>query len=491
MQANQKEKTPISSDLQAVKKYMEKNVGLGVSFDLGVREILLRDTMMQMYYVNGLCDTSFIIEILETLTDINELEDDNNNDVPIYDLVKNRLVQQSVEVVQTMDEMVDQVLSGLISVIVAGSEKALIVDVRSYPGRQPQEPDTERITRGARDGYVENIIINTALTRRRIRDERLRFEIMRVGERSKTDIAIGYIEGIANPKLVNIIRAELKSIEIDGLTMAEKTVEEYLVNQGYNPYPMVRYTERADVGANHLLEGHVLIYVDTSPSIMITPTTFFHHVQHAEEYRQAASVGTVLRWFRFFGVFASLFLLPLWLVFVLDPGLLSENMKFIGPQDDAHVHILLQIAVAEVGIELLRIASIHTPAPLSSAMGLIAAVLIGQIAIDVGWMVPEVLLYVAVASIGSFATPSLELGLANKYMRYLILIFTALFHVPGFMIANTLFILFLARLNTLSTPYLWPFIPFAPKALWNIIIRRPVPGRHLRPRILHPVDRTK
>ncbi len=490
MKANQKEKTPISTDLQAIKQYMEKNVGLGVSFDLGVREIFIRETMMQMYYVNGLCDTSFIIEILETLTDINEQET-VDQDVPIYELVKNRLVQQSVVVVETMDEMVDQVLSGLISIIVAGSGKALIVDVRSYPGRQPQEPDTERITRGARDGYVENIIINTALTRRRIRDERLRFEIMRVGERSKTDIAIGYIDGIANPQLVNIIRDELKSIEIDGLTMAEKTVEEYLVNQGYNPYPMVRYTERADVGANHLLEGHVLIYVDTSPSIMITPTTFFHHVQHAEEYRQAASVGTIIRWFRFLGIFASLFILPLWLLFVLEPHLLPESMKFIGPQDDAHVHILLQIAVAEVGIELLRIASIHTPAPLSSAMGLIAAVLIGQIAIDVGWMVPEVLLYVAIASIGSFATPSLELGLANKYMRYLILILTSLFHVPGFMVANTLLIIFLTRLNTLSTPYLWPFIPFVPKALSNIVIRRPVPGRHLRPRFLHVLDRTK
>ena len=227
MEAGQKEKTPISSDLQAVKGYMEKNVGLGVSFDLGVREILIRDTNVQIYYVNGLCDTNYIIEIMQSLADINEFKDIDKNEPDVYELVHNRIVDQSVVAVQTMDEMVDQVLSGLISIIVAGSEKALIVDVRSYPGRQPQEPDTERITRGARDGYVENIIINTALTRRRIRDERLRFEIMRVGERSKTDIAIGYIEGIANPKLVDIVRSELQSIEIDGLTMAEKTVEEY------------------------------------------------------------------------------------------------------------------------------------------------------------------------------------------------------------------------------------------------------------------------
>ncbi len=193
-------KRKIPADLAEVKRYMEKHVGLGVSFDLGVREITLRDVPIQIYYVNGLCDTAFIIEIMETLVGINEFENLELPDTDMYALVKNRLVQQSVEEKQTMNEMVDQVLSGLIGIIVGGSEKVLIVDVRSYPGRTPQEPDTERITRGARDGYVENIIVNTALTRRRIRDERLRFEIMRVGERSKTDIAIGEIEGIAHPQ---------------------------------------------------------------------------------------------------------------------------------------------------------------------------------------------------------------------------------------------------------------------------------------------------
>ena len=156
------------------------------------------------------------------------------------------------------------------------------------------EPDTEKVVRGSRDGFVENIIINTALTRRRIRDGRLRFEIMRVGERGKTDIAIGYIEGLANQDLVEIIRKELQNIRIDGLTMADKTIEEFLLKQGYNPYPLVRYTERADVAATHILEGHVLIYVDTSPSVIITPTTIFHHMQHVEEYRQSQVLEPLL-----------------------------------------------------------------------------------------------------------------------------------------------------------------------------------------------------
>ena len=210
------------------------------------------------------------------------------------------LVHQSVEEITTMDELVDQVLSGLIVIVVDGKPIGLVVDVRSYPGRQPVEPDTEKVVRGSRDGFVENIIINTAITRRRIRDERLRFEMLHVGERSKTDISIGYIKDIADPDLIDIVRKELNSIEVDGITMADKTIEEFIVKQGYNPYPLVRYTERADVAATHLLEGHVLIYVDTSPSVIITPSTLFHHMQHAEEYRQAPAVGTLVRWDTFF-----------------------------------------------------------------------------------------------------------------------------------------------------------------------------------------------
>ena len=388
--------------------------------------------------------------------------------------------------IKTLDEVVDQVLSGLIVFLIEGSDYGLVVDVRSYPGRQPAEPDTEKIVRGARDGFVENIIVNTGLIRRRIRDERLRYKMLKVGERSKTDICVAYIEDVADPGLVETIKKELETIKIDGLTMADKTIEEFLVKQGYNPYPLVRYTERPDVAANHLLEGHVLIIVDTSPSVIITPTTFFHHVQHAEEYRQAPAVGTFLRWIRFLGIVSSLFLLPLWFLFVLEPSLLPDKIAYIGPAEQTNIPIVVQIFLADFGLEFLRMASIHTPTSLSTAMGLIAAALIGQIAIDVGLFVPEVILYVAVAGIGTFATPSYELGVANKISRLVLLVAVAVFKLEGLIIGCTLFILFLASIRSLNTPYLWPFLPFNAKALWQIIIRTTVPGAKLRPSIVHP-----
>ncbi|GIN38242.1 spore germination protein [Heyndrickxia oleronia] len=479
-------KLPIPEDVKKLKKIFEERVGLGVSFDLGVRSIKVLKKHIQLYYVNGLTDTEFIIEILKELVLLNDTERLSSK---VYEVIENRIVNQSVEKVKTVDEMVDQVLSGLIAIVIEGEGEAIIVDVRSYPGRQPMEPDTEKVVRGSRDGYVENIIVNTALTRRRIRDERLRFEIMQIGERSKTDVAIGYIKGVANPDLIETIKKELKTIDVDGITMADKTIEEFLLKQGYNPYPLVRYTERADVGSIHLLEGHVLIFIDTSPSVMVTPATFFHHAQHAEEYRQAPAVGTFIRWIRFLGILASLFLLPLWYLFAIEPNFLPENIDFIGPNKHTHIPLILQLFIADMGIEFLRIAAIHTPTPLATAMGLIAAVLIGQIAVDVGLFVPEVILYVSVASIGTYATPSYELSVANKIVRVILLLLVAFFKLPGLMIGSTLFIIYLVHIRALNAPYLWPFIPFNPQAISHVLIRRTVPGSIIRPSIVHPRDR--
>lgn len=477
---------PIHKDLDDLEKLFKERLGLGVSFDIGLRKLVILKKRVHLYYVNGLTDSMLITEIMGGLVNLNDKERASSK---TFEIIENRIAHDSLEKVKTIDELTDQILSGLLAIVVEGEQTAFIIDVRSYPGRQPEEPDTEKVVRGSRDGYVENIIVNTALTRRRIRDERLRFEMFSVGERSKTDVAIGYIQDIANPQLVETVKKEMSNIDIDGISMAEKTLEEFMLKQGYNPYPLVRYTERADVASIHLLEGHVLIFIDTSPSVIISPTTFFHHVQHAEEYRQSPAVGTFVRWTRFLGIWASIFLLPLWYLFVRVPSLLPDQLAFIGPNKSSEIPLIIQLLIADLGVEFLRIAAIHTPTPLSTAMGLIAAVLIGQIAVDVGLFMPEVILYISIAAVGTFSTPSYELSVANKIIRMLLLIVVAIFKLPGLVIATTLYIIFLVGLRPLNAPYLWPVLPFNPAAFLHILIRRAVPGSRLRPSIVHPRDR--
>ncbi|MBU9714769.1 spore germination protein [Evansella tamaricis] len=471
----------ISKEIRENEKIISERIGIGKSFDVGVRKLYILDKEIQFYFVNGLCDIQYIIELLKELM---YLDSNERKKLHIKDQIENHLTHVQVEKVKTIDESITKMLSGLIFILIDGEEEALIVDVRSYPGRGPEEPDTERVVRGSRDGFTENIIENTALTRRRIRDENLRNEILQVGRRSKTDISLSYIDGVADPNLVEVIRKELQSIDIDGLTMADKVVEEFVVKQGFNPFPIVRYTERPDVAATHLLEGHVIVYVDSSPSVIIFPTTFFHHVQHAEEFRQAPMVGTFLRWVRFSGMMFSMFILPLWLLLVMNPNLIPEQLDFLGPNETTNIPIFIQMLFGELGIELLRMAAIHTPSPLATALGLVAALLIGEIAIEVGLLVPEVILYVAIGAIGMFATPSYELALALKIFRLLLLFIVFFFKAPGFIIGTTLLLLFLASKKSLNVPYLWPFIPFYPIAFMDILFRQAVPSKRKRPSIV-------
>ncbi len=268
--------------------------------------------------------------------------------------------------------------------------------------------------------------------------------------------------------------------------MADKTLEEFIMGGKWSPFPMVRYTERPDVASKHLMDGHVLLFVDTSPTVIILPTTYINCLEHAEEYRQAPAVGTFIRWIRLIAILGSLFILPLWLLFVMDPSLLPPQLSFIGPNEEGNVPIFIQIILGLIGVEFLRMAAVHTPTPLATAMGLIAAVLIGQIAIDVGLLSPEVILYLALSTIGSYVTPSYEVSIGNKITTFFLVILTALFGVPGFMIGTLIFILYLVNLKAFNTPYLWPFIPFDLTAMFRFIVRVPVPLVNNRPSIVHP-----
>lgn len=478
-------KNPVKNSIDENIDFLKRELGVGKSFDVIQLDVEYAERRMALYLIDGLIKDDILHLLMKFLAKV-----DKNQLEPhvLEKLVKTNLPYVEIDVVDDLDKVVDSVLAGPTALVVDGINKVIMIDARTYPVRGPEEPDMEKVVRGSRDGYVETIVFNTALTRRRVRDRTLRMEYLQVGRRSKTDVVVCYIEDIADPDTVKEIKDSISKIDTDGLPMAEKTIEEFISGRHFNPYPVVRYTERPDTAATHLYEGHVLILVDGSPGVMITPTTFWHHLQHAEEYRNKPVVGAYLRLVRHFAVWASLFLLPLWYLVAIDPELLPKKLDFIGPNDPGQVPLLLQFILAEIGIDVLRMAAIHTPSSLATALGLVAALMIGQVAVEVGLFTNEVILYMAVAAIGTFATPSYELSLANRIIRIGLLILTSIFHVYGFMAGLVLFIIMLARMNSFGVPYLWPFIPFNFRAFRDVIIRSPIPLKNRRPRMLHPKD---
>ncbi|WP_282140562.1 spore germination protein [Cytobacillus oceanisediminis] len=476
---------PVKVSLKENIEYLREALGVEKSFDVIQLDVEYAEREMALYLVDGFVKDDILHYLMKMLAglDAGQLEGDT-----LSRLIKTYIPYVEVETTDDLNKVVDMVLAGPTALVVDGVDEVILIDARTYPVRGPQEPDIERVVRGSRDGFVETLVFNTALTRRRIRDRTLRMEYMQVGRRSKTDVVVSYIEDIADPEMVQKVKDSISKIDTDGLPMAEKSIEEFISGRHWNPYPMVRYTERPDTAATHLYEGHVCIIVDGSPSVIITPTTFWHHLQHAEEYRNKPLVGAYLRFVRFLAVWASIFLLPLWYLFAVEPQLLPDALSYIGPNETGQLPLVIQFLMIELGLDMLRMAAIHTPSALATALGLVAALMIGQVAVEVGLFINEVILYLAIAAIGTFSTPSYEMSLANRLIRIALLIATSIFHTYGYVAGIMLLIIMLARMKSFGVPYLWPFIPFNLRAFRDVLLRSPIPLKNRRPRFLHPKD---
>ena len=456
----------IASDFKGFISYLEKELGIGESYDVEIREIKIFPQQINIYFISGLADNMQAIKIIESILSIPRERDYS------FDLIKDNISHHAVKVIYDLSEVFFEILNGMLVLIFEGYKQALSVDVRSYPTRSIDEPDMEKVIRGAHDGFTENFHTNVTLMRRRIKDPRLRNEIYKIGKASPTSVCLSYIKDICSLDTLQYIKEKLKKVNVEHLIMADKALEELLIHQRFNPYPLVRYTERADTVAVHLYQGMFALFVDTSPSVILAPATLADHLQHTEEYRQTPLAGTYLRFIRYFGILISLFLTPIWLMLV-RAGALSGIFSVFVPNQEVAINIYLQVLAAEVGVEFLRMASIHTPNALSTAMGLIAGILLGDIAVTVGLFAIQTVLLVALSAIGTYVTPSYELGLANKISKLFFIFAVFIFGYWGFIIAIIIWFIYLCRLKSVQKPYLYPLIPFNLKRLLKIFIRYP------------------
>ncbi|MGM9951478.1 MAG: spore germination protein [Lysinibacillus sp.] len=466
------------TSLEEGRKFCEDQFGKDVSFDLIKQEVYVSELSVLLVYVSGLVDNTNLSNLLANLqhTHHDEIDDEEAYFYAHFNF-------QSISPSLSKDKFLLGVLSGQVGIITQ-SGYSYTTEFRSYPGRNPEEPDNERVIRGARDGFAENIIINASLIRRRIRTPQLRFELQQISQLGKTDVAICYINDLVNEHHLEWIKKRFEQIHHDGLTMADKSLEEWIFKQKFNPVPFVRYTERPDIVAAHLLEGHIAIIVDTSPSVMLMPISLFHLLMHAEEYRQAPLIGTIMRGLRYVAAFLSVFLLPFWYLLATHTEDLPEKIAFIGVSEASEIPLYLQLVLADLGIEFLRIAAIHTPTPMSTAMGLIAGIMIGDIAINVGLFSAEAILYTAITALMTFAIPHYELSISMKVFRQILLAATAIFAANGFFIVSFGIFMYLYALRPLQIPYLWPLVPFFPKAFARVMIRYPMSDDALRPYIV-------
>lgn len=463
----------LSRNLQENIAFFKSFFPIDKSFDFIGREIDIGEKKAYLMFIDGFAKDEIMLRVLEDLQAVKQSDDIRG----IKDLINKKIAYIEVSTFLDIEAMTNAVLAGAEILIVDGEEEGIIIDAREYPVRSPEESQVEKVTRGSRDGLVETIVFNTALIRRRIRDPKLMFEIKNVGKRSRTDVAIGYIDDLVDKDLLDTIMRKIDDIEVPSLIMAEKTLEELILKKKwYNPLPQVRFTERPDVVAAHLLEGHVAIIVDTSPSVMLLPSTIFYFSQYAEDYYQNPLVGTFTRFMRFLAILTALFLTPCWLLLAENVEKLPQFLSFIGAKEEAAFGLLIQFLLLELGIEFLKISSLHTPQNLGASFGIIGGLIVGELAIKVGVFSVETIFYTAVTAIATFCIPNVEFASAIRVFRLLLLIFAGLLGKWGFFAAIIIICLISYNTSTLDKKrrYTWPLVPFSGKALINVLFRRPI-----------------
>ncbi len=443
------------------------------SFDMIKREMEISGKRITLYYIDGFIKGESMQKLMTHLLSVKDYGD--ASPAAAGKFAEQSLPAVEVDVSASIDQLILSVMSGCTAFLCEGfGPNALIIDLRTYPARTTEEPENDKVMRGSRDGFVETLIFNTAMIRRRIRDPRLTVRYFNVGTSSRTDIALCYMEHLVDPEYVKQLTAKLESLQTDSLVMGHQSLAESMFShKWYNPFPRIRSTERPDAASAIILEGGIILLCDNSPEGMIFPTSIFHFLQETDDFYFPPLTGTYLRVLRHFIFWMTMILTPLWYLLLRHEAILPPWLSFIIPDNPGSLPIILQLFLTEFALDGLKLASLNTPNVLSNSLSVVGGLLLGDFAVTVGWLSPDVIFYMAFAAIANFTQSSYELGFAFKYLRMLILLLTALFDIWGFILGIILALTLVATNTTFNGKfsYLYPLIPFDGKAFARLFFR--------------------
>ncbi len=462
-----------SKNLKENTTLLRQLLRVSASFDIVLRDITVADLSAAIVFVDGFVKDETMSKMLQFFVN---LQPEKVKKLKSADEFAAQFVPYTeVAVSDQPDAVVTAVLSGQLALLIDGYDKVILVDLRTYPVRGVSEPESDRVLRGSHDGFVETLVFNTALIRRHLRDARLTMEYRQIGDVSKTDVIMCYLDGVAPSKHVKTLREKLDAITIPSLTMGQESLVECLFRkqQWYNPFPKVRYTERPDAAAAAVAEGRILIIVDGTPVVMILPSGIFDFVQDTNDYYFPPLVGSYLRLVRIIVFGFTIFVTPVWFLLITNPDWIPPWLEFIRIKEPNTIPVIIQLLMVEVIIDAIRLASLNTPSALNNAFGVVGALILGEFAVTAGVFVAEVLLYMAAVAVATFTQPSFELGYAFKLSRMLFLVLTALLGIWGFIGGILLVLSVLATTQTaLGTGYLYPIVPFDKVAFRRLVMRR-------------------
>lgn len=441
------EKLKIRAELTENMEEINQRIPVRESFDIIQREMMIGGRKAAFYFVDGFTKDEVMLKIMDSFFSVTVEE--MPGDAGAFS--KRCLPYVEVDLLEDYDAVVKNVLSGVTCLFIDGYRRCIAIDCRTYPARSVEEPEKDKSLRGSRDGFVETIVFNTALIRRRIRDPHLVMEMLEVGNVSRTDVTLCYMTDRVDPELLANVQTRIKKLEPDALKMNQQSLAEGIFKRRWcNPFPKFKYTERPDTASACLLEGKLIILVDNSPSAMILPTSILDMIEEANDYYFPTITGMYLKISRILITIMTVFFTPLFLLLMQNPGWIPRAFAFISVKEAVNLPLIFQFLLLELAIDGLRLAALNTPNMLSTPLSVIAGIVMGDYAVQSGWFNSEVMLYMAFVAVANYTQPNFELGYALKFMRLIILVLTALFNWAGFVVGVIVVLCFVGFNKTLS-----------------------------------------
>ena len=487
----------------ALKDTLEDNLllidtGLGNSTDLVIRKFKItanrRPCRIAIVYLDGLANPQALLNSLlgrdnEARKDLEHPEETN----PLQLLRDYVLNIGDMHGVSDLDTLFHAVLSGDTVILVDGFAEGIVADTRDFTDRGVTEPSSQTVVRGPREGFSETMRTNTALIRRKIKDPNLWMETRQIGAVTKTDVALMFIKGIVNDKVVDEVRTRMDRIDIDGI-LESGYIEELIQDDAYTPFPTINNSERPDAVAGGLLEGRVAILVDGTPFVLLVPALFTHFLQAPEDYYQRADIGSLLRILRYVCLFIALFGPSAYIAIttfhqemIPTPLLISIMAQREGIPFPAFIEALIM----EVTFEILREAGVRMPRTIGQAVSIVGALVIGQAAVDAGLVGPAMVIVVSITAISNFVIPSYNMGISVRMIRFIYMMLAASFGLYGILVGTIVMVLHLCSLRSFGVPYLAPFAPFIAEDQKDNIFRLPQWAMLTRPRLVSPNNRKR
>ncbi|MDP4144429.1 MAG: spore germination protein [Bacillota bacterium] len=473
--ANNKPKTPISNNLKINKDYIKSN--LNNSFDLIIREIPSPNSYKEkaiLIYIGELSDKSLLEKVL--LPKIASVASINGSEEELLNAVKYIFAFQDKDILIDFETTIDTIFSGTPVMLIDGIGKSFSIHIKNPPARNVEEPNSEQVIRGPREGFTESITVNVSLIRKRLNNPNLTMELFNLGQETKTNVVISYISNIASMKIVNEIKNKLASLKLESM-LGSNYIEESIIDNPPSLFPLVFHTEKPDVASAKLLEGRILLLVDGSPVVLSMPTLFIEFMQSGEDYYTSYFSATLKRIIRYISLLITLTLPSTYVsLTTFHQELIPTKLviTIIQSRSSTPLPALAEVTLMLLVYEIMREAGIRMPKTLGQAVSIVGTLVIGESAVRAGLVGTPTVIIVSLTAISLFSLPSLELHSPITYMRFLLLILSGMLGFIG-MICGVLFLVTnLVAKRSFGVPYMFPLCPFNLTSQEDVLVRAPI-----------------